>query len=64
MVKGWRDLPPTQKQLKYIEYIRDFDTYCVAPPFRGTTRGEACDYISKYAKYAYEDAWAIENGYD
>lgn len=60
---NWRDLPPTQKQLDYIEYIRDFDAYGVAPSFKGTTRGEAYDYIKKYERYAYEDTWAIENGY-
>ena len=33
------------------------------PPFIGTTRGQASDYINKYSKMAHESIWGIRNGY-
>ena len=59
----WRSKEPTEKQLAYIEEMRDFCPYNL-PPFTGTTRGEASDYIDNYRKFAYESEWAIEHGYD
>ena len=51
---NWRDKEPTEKQLKEIEYIQEFSDY--RPPlFKGTTRGEASDYIDKHGKLAHED---------
>jgi hypothetical protein len=33
------------------------------PPFIGTTRGQASDYINEYNKIAHESLWGIQNGY-
>lgn len=51
---NWRDKEPTEKQLKEIEYIQEFSDYN-PPLFKGTTRGEASDYIDKHGKLAHED---------
>lgn len=41
MNSGWRDLPPTEKQLQLIEELKDQSPY----GFEGKTRGEASDFI-------------------
>lgn len=55
---SWRDEPPTEKQLEFINGI-----YCTInntpyvdkiPRFTGTTKGEASDYITRY-KESYEE---------
>ena len=46
-MSGWRDLPPTDKQLAYI---RSFGNCIDCYDFKGTTRGDACDYIDRYSK--------------
>jgi len=61
-MSNWRDKEPTEKQLKLIAEIREFSEYS-PPPFDGTTRGEACDWIQKHLKLAHESLWAIEHGY-
>lgn len=58
----WRNLPPTEAQMEYIALLHERSEYQM-PPFDGTTRGEAADYIDRCVKLAHEDAWAIVNGY-
>lgn len=41
-LQNWRNLPPTKKQL---EVISELQWLC---EFKGKTRGEASDFISKY----------------
>lgn len=47
---SWRDEPITEKQNAMIAMIEE--NACMngafIPPFRGSTKGEACDYISAY----------------
>lgn len=54
---------PTQAQLNFIEAIEEYSS---APQFKGKTRQEANEYISKY-KSLFElettSSWAIERGY-
>lgn len=58
----WRDKEPTEKQLEEIAYIREFSAYN-PPLFKGTTRGEASDYIGRYGKLAHEDVGGRMYGY-
>lgn len=60
---SWRDDPVTEKQLDYCHELSENSPYNI-PQFNGRTKGEASDYIDKYAKQAHESAWAIEHGYD
>lgn len=53
---------PTDKQLEYINSIMEFGHYS-PPNFKGTTKQEASDYISKY-KHCLVSDFAIEHGYD
>ncbi len=59
---NWRDKEPTQKQLDLIEEMEEFSDFPL-PSFKGTTRGEAHDWIQKNWALAHESAWAIEHGY-
>lgn len=59
----WRDEPPTQRQLCHIAELNEFSPYPL-PPFDGTTKGEASDYIDRWTKMAHENPWAIDHGYD
>lgn len=59
---SWRELEPTKKQLDFIKYIQEY-AFPVRPTFEGKTRGEAADFIDKYAKYAFCNTWAVEHGY-
>ena len=62
ITRSWRDDPATEKQLAYILEMNEFSPYPL-PEFKGTTKGEACDYINKYTRKAHESPWAIEHGY-
>lgn len=63
---SWRNDPATEKQLALIEQMYEdagMNGAILPPPFRGKTKGEACDYISRhigeihYAAYnPHEDA--------
>ena len=46
----WRDDPITKKQENMIAIIEENANMNGAfiPPFHGTTKGEACDYIGNY----------------
>ena len=54
---------PTKKQVEYIKMIEEHSS---APIFKGNTKQEASEYISKY-KYLFElettSTWVIKNGY-
>lgn len=61
-MENWRELEPTDKQ---IDLIRNMERF-VSPPFRGSTRGEACDWIEKHKaaiELVYSNEWALKNGY-
>lgn len=49
----WRNDPVTEKQLEYIKNIQEFSVFPI-PSFMGKTKGEASDYISRYAKMVHE----------
>lgn len=49
----WRNEPITDRQMKYISDMQEFSEMPI-PLFTGTTKGEASDYIDKYAKIAHE----------
>ena len=55
---SWRDDTPTEKQLAFIKIIYETVNWGLSvekiPEFKGTTKGEACDYISKYREL-YDD---------
>lgn len=51
--KSWRDDPTTKRQLAYIEEMCEYSTFPL-PPFVGTTKGEACNYIGRWSKAAHE----------
>jgi hypothetical protein len=59
---SWRDKKPTQKQLDLIAEMEEFSDFPL-PAFKGTTRGEAYDWIQKNWDLAHESSWAIEHGY-
>lgn len=59
---NWRDEEITEKQKNYIITMIEYSEYPL-PPFEGTTKGEASDYIKKYSKMAHESLWGICNGY-
>ena len=48
----WRNDPITEKQKQYIAEMQEFSEFPL-PPFTGTTKGEASDYINKYIKQAH-----------
>ncbi len=43
----------TEKQLEYIQEMREFSDYPI-PEFTGTTKKEASDYIDRWKKTAHE----------
>ena len=59
---SWRDKEPSEKQLNLIAEMQEFSEYPL-PDFKGTTRGEAHDWIESNWKLAHESIWAIEHGY-
>ena len=62
-MSDWRNDPITEKQKELIQDAMEFSPYPI-PPFKGTTKGEASEWIRKYAKKAMKSTWAIEHGYD
>lgn len=48
----WRKDGITTKQLQYIQEMQEFSKYYI-PPFNGTTKGEAAEYINKYSGIAH-----------
>ena len=56
----WRNKPPTEKQLNYIQLLSD-EYGC---EFTGKTRGEACDFLDYWTKIdeqrCKEDSWYFE----
>ena len=59
---AWRKDPVTKKQKKCINAMREYSAYPL-PPFKGTTKGEASDYIDKYGKRAHENVNSPMFGY-
>ena len=52
---NWRNDPPTEKQMMYIRIIEGI----IPEKFKGTTKGEACDYISAFKEIDREmNEWA------
>lgn len=49
----WKNDPVTDRQLAYIMDMQEFSEFQL-PPFTGTTKGEASDYISKWVGIAHE----------
>ena len=56
----WRNDPATDKQLAYIMDMQEFSEFQL-PPFTGKTKGEACDYISRYVELAHETTRNLEH---
>ena len=59
---NWRDCEITEKQKQLIEELQEFSDYPL-PEFKGTTRGEASDYIDKWGKLAHENVNSPMFGY-
>jgi hypothetical protein len=49
--------------LNLIEEMQEYSDFPL-PSFKGTTRGEAHEWIQRNWKAAHESSWAIENGYE
>ena len=49
----WRSTPATEKQLAYIQEMKEFSDFPI-PQFTGSTKGEASDYIDRWSKTAHE----------
>ena len=56
---SWRDDPITEKQDDTIALIEASAVLqnIFIPPFNGTTKGEACDYIGNYIQYCFLDLY-------
>ena len=50
---SWRDDPVTEKQMNMIEDIYDHCEWPI-PAFKGTTKGEASDYIDRWIGKAHK----------
>lgn len=61
-MSDWRNDKPTEKQIDCINAMMEFSCYSI-PRFTGTTKGEACDYISKWGKLAHENVNSPKFGY-
>lgn len=62
----WKTLPITDKQRKLIMDMQEFSEYPL-PEFKGTTRGEASDYIDQWLAKSHEsmlDCWETTQGFD
>jgi hypothetical protein len=60
--KTWRDEPATEKQIAYIKAMRDYCVYTLPYiDYQKATKGEAHDYISKFASMAHETVYGLEN---
>lgn len=62
-MENWREMEPTEKQLEFIDAIEK----AVGVEFVGTTRGEACEFISdnrdEFKNSQSHNDWALRNGY-
>ena len=45
---NWQNEPMTEGQKMYIDVIQSYLPLTGLSEFQGTTKGEACNYISKY----------------
>ena len=60
---SWRNDAPTEKQLNYIKIMEEE----IGEKFTGSTKGDACDFISKHMK-SYKESleemweWATMHG--
>ena len=56
---SWRDNPITEKQERMIEYMEEnaMMNDAFIPPFQGSTKGEASDYIGRYFHACYLSAY-------
>ena len=61
-MRNWRDFEITEKQKQFIEELQEFSDYPL-PEFKGTTKGEASDYIEKWGKLAHENVNSPMFGY-
>jgi len=65
---SWRNDPITDKQKEMINSIYNACKYLGdnLNEFKGTTKGEACDYISKYSHFLQmaSDSYALEHDLD
>ena len=59
---SWREDKITEKQKQLIEEMQEFSDYSL-PEFKGTTKGEASDYIDKWSKLAHENVNSPMFGY-
>lgn len=59
---SWRDDEITEKQKQLIEEMQEFSDYQL-PEFKGTTKGEASDYIDKWNRLAHENVNSPMFGY-
>ena len=59
---SWKNDPITEKQKSLISDMMEFSAYPL-PRFTGSTKGEASDYIDKWAKLAHEDVNSKTFGY-
>lgn len=58
--KNWRNHPITEKQKAMIQELQEFSELPL-PTFKGTTKGEASDYINQYIKTAHQSLDAIDH---
>ena len=68
MSNSWRDSPITEKQVEYIKQMQldaEMNGAIPLPPFRGSTRGEASDYIdaNKGRQYEAFDYYSHDDNY-
>lgn len=61
-MSSWRNEPASEKQIQLIKEMCEFSCYPI-PMFDGSTKGEASDFINKYAPLAFEDVNAKTFGY-
>ena len=63
----WRIEPATERQKRKIESMREtagMNGAIIPPPFTGTTKGEACDYIAHYISNIYRSVDCDDNAGD
>lgn len=58
----WKNDPVTKKTKEYIKEMQE-KSELPLPKFKGTTKGEASDYIATYSKWMYINIWSVVNGY-
>lgn len=62
MRDDWKDKEITEKQRACIADMQEFSMYPL-PKFTGTTRGEANEYIAKWASLAFDNVNSPTWGY-